>query len=180
MSGVFSRALEAYDNQSTGGENDKEMIVMKGPLSEMYTQALNKVYAKTEGSPEGVAVESQANDALMMQQLAQDLNNPPGDEENASTTTVYGVSKDSPSNDDFINISKEFEGDDKLVLIIDGVQPGPNSPDDSIPAERAEMLSGALESFVLANGGQVFHSLEEYAASRVSTTGQNPATATTE
>lgn len=166
MSRVFARALESHDPANDTGTEKKDTIVMKGPLSEVYTQALNAVYAKPEGSPDGVAVESQANDALMMQALASDFNNPPSEEESAGTTTVYGVSGSAPTNDDLIDISKEFEGDNKLVLIVDGVQPGPNSGDDSIPVERAELLGEALESFVKANGGQVFHSLEEYALSR--------------
>lgn len=164
MSRVFKQALEAYDNGSTGSEGgEKDMVVMKGPLSELYTEALNKAYAK-QGAMEGVATESQANDALMMQALASDFSNPP--DEQAPATTVYGVSAQNPTNDDFINISKEFEGEDKLVLIIDGTDAGPNSPEDSIPAEKAEMLTGALESFVKANGGDVFHSLQEFANAR--------------
>jgi len=162
MSRIFKRALEAYDDQSTGGE--KDVVVMKGPLSELYTEALNKAYAKPNAL-DGVAVESQANDVLMMQALASDFSNPP-EEENSANTTVYGVSAQNPTNDDFVNISKEFEGEDKLVLIIDGTDAGPNSPEDSIPAEKAQMLTGALESFVIANGGIVFHSLQEFANAR--------------
>lgn len=169
MSRLFRQALEAYDSSNTGGENGsdkKDLIVMKGPLSEVFTEALNKVYAKPEGGLDGASLESQANDALMMQALASDFNNPPQGDDSGGQTTVYGVSAASVDNDDFVDISKEFEGDDKLVLIVDGVQPGPNSPDDSIPAERAELLTSALESFVKANGGQVYRSLSEYAAAR--------------
>lgn len=167
MSRIFARAvgLESYDGAPTD-DDKKDTIVMKGPLSEVFTEALNKVYAKPEGGIDGASMESQANDALMMQALASDFNNPPQGDDSGGQTTVYGVSAASIDNDDFVDISKEFEGDDKLVLIVDGVKPGPNSPDDSIPAERAELLTGALESFVKANGGQVFRSLNEYAASR--------------
>lgn len=169
MNRVFRQALEAYDGSATGGEDDgKDFIVMKGPLSELYTEALNKVYAKPDAIT-GVATESQANDAMMMQALASDINNQSGEENDGSggQTTVYGVSATDLDNEDFTDITKEFEGEDKLVVIIDGVQPGPNSPEDSIPAERAELMSAALESYVKANGGVVYRSLQEFANARV-------------
>lgn len=163
MNRIFRQALEAYTPETTD-EESKDFIVMKGPLSELYTEALNKVYAKPDAVT-GVATESQANDALMMQALASDVNTQT--EEGAdSKTTVYGVSAAAPTQDDLLDISKEFEGDDKFVLIIDGTVPGPNSPEDAIPGERAEVLTGAMEAFVKALGGQVFHSLEEFAESR--------------
>lgn len=167
MSRVFKQALEAYDATSTGGEGEgKDFIVMKGPLSELYTEALNKVYAKPDALT-GVATESQANDAMMMQALANDVSNQ-GDQtdDTGGATTVYGVSATDLDNENFTDISKEFEGDDKFVLIIDGVQPGANSPDDSIPVERGELLTSAMESFVKANGGEVYHSLQEFANAR--------------
>lgn len=41
-------------------------ITMTGPLSEVYTKALQIVYAKTDSEKGIMAIESQANDALML------------------------------------------------------------------------------------------------------------------
>lgn len=165
MSRFFKRALEAYDDQNTGGE--KDTVVMKGPLSDIYTNALNIAYAKTP-TPEGeVAQESQANDQLMLQALAEDLQGESSDQ-TGGQTTVYGVSAQDVGPQDVINISQTYaqDPDEKVVLIIDGVQPGPNSPDDTIPAERVEVLTTALESIVKVHGGHVYRSLGEFASAR--------------
>lgn len=164
----FRRAFEAQEPE---GEKD-HFIVMKGPLSTLYTEALMKVYAKDK-APEGeetVSTESMANDALMMQALASDFGGQPdGGDGSGGATTVYGVSASDVNEDDFVNISKELAGPDKLVLIIDGTGPGPNSSEDSIPAERVEELSDmtdAMEKFVARAGGRVYHSLESFAQAR--------------
>ncbi len=164
MSSILRRALEAYDSQSTGGDDDK-MIVMKGPLSELYTQALNRVYAKEAPAEGVVATESQANDQLMMQALASDYNNPTGDG-TGGATTVYGVSAQGVGEEDLVSLTQALGGPDEMVLIIDGTDPGPNAPNDSIPTEQVVMLKSAMESMVLAHKGRVYHSLQEFASSR--------------
>lgn len=162
----FRRAFEKHDD---GSENDGKdnFIVMKGPLSSLYTEALMKEYAKDK-TPEGIAVESQANDALTGLATAYASQGEDLTDDTGGATTVYGVSSSEVSEDDVVNISKELTGPDKVVLIIDGVKPGPNSADDTVPVERAEYLSDAMECFVKANGGEVFASLEEFAAWRIS------------
>lgn len=165
----MSQFRRAFENQGAEGEDD-QFIVMKGPLSMLYTEALAKVYAKDK-LPDGetVATESMANDALMMQALAQDYGTQDSNDGSGGATTVYGVSASDVNEDDFVNISKELTGPDKMVLIIDGTGAGPNSPEDSVPQERVEELSdmtGALETFVTKVGGRVYHSLEEFALSR--------------
>jgi hypothetical protein len=161
---VFKRAFESYDANPTGGE--KDTVVMTGPLSDVYTEALNKVYAKgAEG--DGVAQESAANDELMLRALAEDMHDTV-DRQDGIVTTVYGVSAQGVTPQDVVNVTQKLadEPDEKVVLIIDGVQPGPNSPEDSIPAERVEVLTSAMESLVVGYGGQVYRSLNEFAAAR--------------
>ena len=57
------RALESSVEQADDGKS----IVMKGPLSEIYTQALNKVYAKNNDEDQvgDSANFAQANDELV-------------------------------------------------------------------------------------------------------------------
>lgn len=166
FSKTFRRAIEGYDETPTGGEDEKDFIVMKGPLSEIYTQALNKLYAKDSSAMGAIATETQANDALMIEALATDFGSQEDGDQSGGVTTVYGVDAKMPTDDDMVDISRELQGEDKFVLIIDGVRPGPNSPDDTVPAERAEVLSAAMEAMVLAHKGQVYHSVAEYARSR--------------
>jgi hypothetical protein len=170
---ILRRALESYDGQPTGntGHDDgssgdkKDMIVMRGPLSQLYTDALNKVYAKENPQEGTIATESQANDALMS--LAGEFaTQGEDDDQTGGQTTVYGVASQGVQEQDLVDITQELAGPDKVVLIMDGVAPGPNSPEDTIPAERVEALGAAMESFVTAHGGKVFHSLEEFAESR--------------
>lgn len=158
----FRRAFEKHTDGSEEGKDN--FIVMKGPLSTLYTEALMKEYAKDK-TPEGIAQESQANDALTGLAQAYASQGDQGDD-SGGATTVYGVSGEGATEDDVVNISKELQGPGKTVLIVDGVKPGPNSPEDTIPVERAEYLTDAMECFVKAHGGLVFHSLEEFAVWR--------------
>jgi hypothetical protein len=105
---------------------------------------------------------------LMLEALASDYGSQTDSDQSGGATTVYGVDAKMPTDEDVVNISRELQGEDKFVLIIDGVRPGPNSPDDTVPAERAEMLTSAMETMVLAHKDKasVYHSLAEYASAR--------------
>ena len=61
MANLLKRALEAFDETNTGNIEDKT-ILLKGPLSDIYTQALNEVYANKndEGAP---TTEPKTNDS---------------------------------------------------------------------------------------------------------------------
>lgn len=54
-------------------EGSEKTIKMTGPLSEVYTKALQVVYAKTDAESGLVAIESQANDVLMKIAMAKAL-----------------------------------------------------------------------------------------------------------
>lgn len=164
MSDLFRRALESH----TEPEGSKDTVVMSGPLGDIYTDALNKALAKKDPAEEGVAMESAANDELMLRALAEEMGASVGGGAPASVTTVYGVSAASVQANDVVNVSKHYaqDADSKVVLILDGVKPGPNSPEDSIPAERVHELHAALESYVKASGGEVYYSLVDFARAR--------------
>lgn len=183
MNRLFRKTL-ALENDEAITETEPT-IVMKGPLSDVYTQALDIAYAKedptgasevtppTDPMPEvgGVvaALESQQIDVAMMQKLANAMIS--GD--NAPTNnvqTVYGVSQNDLNEDKVVEVTQEVAGQPEnapdFILIVDGTQPGANSESASAPTERLELLSTAIESIVLANGGKVFHSFPEFIKSR--------------
>lgn len=66
MSNIFRLALcGEIDEPEAVEETNEKTIKMTGPLSEVYTKALQVVYAKTDEESGIMAVESQANDAFM-------------------------------------------------------------------------------------------------------------------
>jgi hypothetical protein len=173
---LLRRALE--DNESSGQDGAEQTIVMKGPLAEVYTNALNVAYAKdnpnaeTQPTEEQVAaMESQQMDVEVMQKLyaaVADNNAPPTN----NFQTVYGVSRDEVSEDVVVDVTKELaqlsaqQDEAEFILIVDATQPSTNGEQHSNPVERVEQLGAALETIVEAHGGRVFHSLKDYAASR--------------
>lgn len=60
LTGVIKEPLE-----TTSDQESTQTIKMTGPLSEVYTKALQVVYAKPDTTSGLVATESQANDTLM-------------------------------------------------------------------------------------------------------------------
>ncbi|EKD22633.1 MAG: hypothetical protein ACD_84C00031G0004 [uncultured bacterium] len=149
---------------------EDQTVVMKGPLSEVFTQALDIAYAKETPAdidtdePQTVAVlESQQMDVAVMRKLTEAMRNT--DAENVQT--VYAVSKDAVEEQTIVDVSSELvnkpEGND-FVLIVDAVGSGAIDPINQ-PTMRTVELTNALECLVTAHGGKIFTSLEAYAAS---------------
>lgn len=146
---------------------DEKTIVMKGPLAEVFTRALDIAYAKPDPIT-GEAMESQQMDVAMMQKLAAALNTNDAPPTN-NFQTVYGVSRDAVTPQTIVDLTQEIThgSDDRgdFYLIIDGTQPGDNGNASSTPVDTVRMIS-AMECLVEAHGGKVFTSLEEFAKSR--------------
>jgi hypothetical protein len=160
----------AVGNTETG----EASVVMKGPLSQVFTEALNSAYAKTDPITGSAAMETAAQDTQYMQQLVKDLL-PEADEDNAETV-VYAVSPAQIDQQVVIDITKEAANqgsDDRrgrydFVVIIDGTQPGANSEGGSAPKERlAQFMETSLECIAECHGIKVYRSLEEFAKARV-------------
>ena len=188
---LFKRALE--DNSEA--EQTDKTILMKGPLAEIYTNALDIAYAKNPETGErvvdeagkpvmaeppeptatqdagNIAQETEAIDVMMAQQLARAMaaqDAKPTD----SFQTVYGVSKDNVDDDVVVDVTKEIVNqpeNSEFILIMDGTQPSANGSNASVPQERMErmdMLTSALEAIVEVHGGKVYKSLKEFTLSR--------------
>jgi hypothetical protein len=158
---MLRRALEDADTTA----NTPKMVVMTGPLSDVYTQALNEVYAKQTENGEVVATESQQQDVMLLRELATVMNGgsaPPTD----AFQTVYGVSHDTTDEKSVVDLTTEIsktEDPSNFVLIIDRMQPDSASGADP---ETLTPIQAAMECMVVSHGGKVYRSLGEFAKSR--------------
>jgi hypothetical protein len=187
---MLRRALENSD-ASTDDNNVSDaskMIVMKGPLAEIYKNALDVLYAKDpatgerihddEGKPvltepskecQTISIETEAIDVMLARQLARSMsaqNVKPTD----SFQTVYGVSKDAVTDETMVEVTNELaaqpETSSDFVLIVDGTQPSSIGDNTSVPQEKMVQMQNALECVVEAYRGKVYHSLKEFAEAR--------------
>lgn len=169
---------EAISASKVQADGDK-LIVMKGSLSEIFTKALNVVFAKPNAlNGEYVAMESQAIDAVMLkrsqamaattpanQNLGVQIN--AGGPEAGSTYTVYGVSKMGITPEDIVAVKTDLESmtpeeRDRYFLVVNACEPSSNSPDATgRPVEYFQSLQTALESVVESYGGHSTDSMDE-------------------
>lgn len=172
MSKLLRRAMEELRDDSTAqpatASGQDQTIVMKGPLAEVFAQALDVAYAKDkpQDTPDQPAMETQAMDAEIARQIVSQLVQ--ADAAPATASTVYGVSESSVQENDVVNVTKELasaENPEKFVLVIDGTAPTTRSAQDTAPVERVEILRTALECLVEAHGGKVYRSLPDYVRS---------------
>lgn len=153
-------------------------IVMKGPLAEIYRKALDVALAKkdsttaeaTVGQEEGIATESQANDAIMAAHAARQLQDEDEDEDGdqplpaPAVMTVYGVSSQDITDEVVVDVTAQLakrSQDREFLLYIDATEPSVNSPVVSAPQERMRVLESALESMVLASGGYAYRDFQK-------------------
>jgi hypothetical protein len=204
MASLLRAALEG--ELGNPPDDGKELMELKGPLSEVFSQALNQVYARPDtpsvepdavdasgaaGSKEPVvratvhngtedtgadstqsqALESQANDALALAQLINNVELAGTDAQSGGAgTTVYGVSAADVKPEDIVEVSQDLAqrgqhgtGPDNYVVVMDATQPSVNGSDNSNPEPRVVELGQALEALVHAYGSRVYPSLESFA-----------------
>jgi hypothetical protein len=198
MASLLRAALEG---QLGSVEDDsRELIEIKGPLSEVFSQALNEVYARPEASTAETAneapevaspgatesdaaagsgdgrgsaqdrapetskalldssgqrggqsqgLESQANDALALAQLINNVELASADTTpGAAATTVYGVSATDVKPEHIVEVSQDLAelgqhgtGPDNYVVVMDATQPSVNGSDSSNPEPRVVELA---------------------------------------
>lgn len=155
-------------------EPDAKTVVMDGPLSEVYTQALNIAYSKIDpvtGEPAiAASLESQQQDMAYLEELAKAL--APATPVTTSSTTVYGVTPTQLDTQEVVKITQDMADAAKenrtedYVLIIDGTQDGAAGDTGSGIEQRYVDLSKGLESIADGLGIKVYKSLTEYAKAR--------------
>lgn len=142
---IFRRVLNK-DN-TDGNENfEGKTVVMTGPLSDVYTNALNVALDKADNK-EQLAIESQANDALMAANMV---------EGSKPNTVVYGVdisniNKDNVS--DVVSIvANEHPYADEFIMAIDCT-----NMQDGVTYKHV----GSMESLSQKYNFKIVRSLEE-------------------
>jgi len=106
MRNVMRIALE-------GMEREPEAIVMKGPLGQAMTNALNVAYAKTdpvtgEATTDGAAMESQAQDVTVMSKLINAVNNS-DDADVKNGVEIYAVSENDIEADTVVDVVSDMD-----------------------------------------------------------------------
>jgi hypothetical protein len=167
---TLRRALEDADLKD-------EPVVIKGPLSDAFTQSLQQIYSKdqdTANQDGNVATESQANDALAMQALARALQQE-FDPASAVNPTVYAVSSDNVTPEDVIAVTTDMVNQDpddmpNYALVIDTTTAKAQAGNGDNPEAFVDMtpsaLATALESIARHHNVKIYPSLEAYAMDR--------------
>jgi Ni,Fe-hydrogenase III small subunit len=182
---MFRMALEGEQIDVTPTRPNEPTIVMSGPLSEVFTKALDVAYAKAP--QEGAAViaqESAAQDVTIMQKIVESINNnqqqatQPVDTAGAAPAgegadlQVYGVAKSDIQDSDVVDVADALMNEDEttrpkeFVVVVDSTIPGANGM-GSAPQEEVEYLSEAMESLTKRLGGKFYRSFEEFVEARV-------------
>ena len=155
----------ALEDDTDPTKNEEQTITMKGPLSQIYTDALAVAYAKHDPATGAVGLESQAMDAAYMARLASLI--APPEAVQAANTMVYGVSPVDLTQEEVVKVTQELadvatnDTPDHFVLIIDGTQE-PVAGGDGIEQRYVDLAAG-LESIATGFGIKVYHSLPEFA-----------------
>jgi hypothetical protein len=179
---MFRMALEGETVEMTSRPNEPT-IVMSGPLSEIFTKALDVAYAKEPSQGEGVvATESQAQDVTVMQKIVESISNnqqqsvqpvsevngeigAPGAE--GADLQVYGVAKADITDADVVDVADALMNEDsesrpkEFVVVVDGTLPSVNGLGGA-PKEEVEYLSEAMEALTKRLGGKFYRSFEEF------------------
>lgn len=133
---------------------DEATVLIKGPLSQVFANALDIAYAKPN-MPGTTALESQAQEVTLMRQALAGAAT--GGFSPYANTVYYSVSKDDATNDDLVNLSKELCDDNSqnsnFILVIDATGPSSNGEQFSNPTEQFVDLT--MESLVKSFGGKV-------------------------
>lgn len=164
---TLRRALE-------DAELKDEPVVIKGPLSDAFTQSLNEIYTKQKESGDNISTESQANDAYAMQSLARAISDAvDGPDELAPV--VYAVDAAAVTDNDVIDLTKDLitqdqASDASYALILDTtsaeVQTGTGGDGIKFVDTSPTGLAKAMEQIALHHGVKIYPSLEAYATAR--------------
>ena len=173
--------LKPHDELVSVPEETTDTIKMTGPLSEVYTKALQVVYAKKDLESGLVATESQANDALMhiairkALQVKKDieLNNNliilnPEDITVPDSIYVHTRTADDFTADNITPIVTELANSvnetsiDRTILIVEGGDQGETEFNTEVPEGSESTVREATESICKSMGVEIYYSFEDF------------------
>jgi hypothetical protein len=206
-------AFEDYDANATTPATEDTLVVMKGPLADVYSEALAKVYDKdqpiedpkegdpaAQPKPEGetgftvdttnlqpaegqtqetveaaivsevgnIVLESQAIDAAVAASLANAIaDDVPAD--NDGFETLYAIDETQVTPAETKNVTEllaEADKPENVTVLIDDVVPDAVLDPTAPTVTDTKDLTAALESMVIAMGGNVVHSFGDYIKQR--------------
>lgn len=197
MKNIYAMALEGRTEvEREAIEPTQRTVVIAGPLSEQFTQELARQYAKTDpvtgnaqepdsAPAEKIAVESQAQEVTIMQNLVSNLSRGVAEPDKGALNpeggkiTIYGVDEAEITPEDVVDVTGELaeqENPRDFVVIIKPEDETSNANTETAPvAEVAEVepagaerqaarkaTRAALESIVKKFGGSIYTSLESF------------------
>lgn len=160
-------------------EKSDKTITMTGPLSEVYTKALQIVFAKPNTENGIMAVESQANDVLMQiamrkaaivrssNEYENVLDNEYVPENNVFVYSAYSDDLDTGkavmAASTVASHAAEYP-DDRTVLVVDGGDNGKGRFNELVPAEENSSLTvkTAIENLCKNSKVEVYYSFESF------------------
>lgn len=184
LCGEVDNVEEKLEPVERGSENT-DTIKMTGPLSEVYTKALQVVYAKTEKESGLVAaIESQANDAIMQLAIRQALSikrdivlndnlNIVEQNEVLPTESVYVHSRTgSDFNADTLTpVANELatninsDTNNRTVLIVEGGDSGQTEFNTLVEETGDLTVRAATENLCKSMGVELYYSFESFVKS---------------
>lgn len=190
MRNLLGRMLAQEDYEASPNPSEEASIVMRGPLADAYTKALNLVYAndasagtsepgeatpnaptetpvpEIDAAKQTLGLESLESDALIMRSMMARMAFEPPEKEKPRQTVYAVTQKDvTPQivKEVVTELADSSDRQDEFILIIDGTQAGPNSQNVSEPTDTVKTLCASLEQLVVTMGGQSYHNFGEYA-----------------
>jgi hypothetical protein len=176
LEGELGNPQDVTSGKPTAAEGgEKELVELKGPLSLQFAEALAQLYNKrksdheedTQEEASSTALESQANDALMLQELADNIRILNQDEESDNSTTIYGVDATDVKPEDVVEVSQDLaqfgeEETPDYVVVMNADLPsvdGQGGVANAVP--EVNQFGKALEAMCERRGVKVYYSLEQ-------------------
>lgn len=168
---LLRRAFEAHIEE----KDDKKTISISGPLSEVYTKALQVAYCKTDPilnepmvadlKDPKPAMETAAQDAQLLGKFIETITGASVNQSGGQTASIYAVSRQGLDETEYVKVAEAAtKAEDNFILVVDATQPSPVTPVSSAPVEKVVNLETALENLVSALGGRFFTVDEAYSA----------------
>jgi hypothetical protein len=190
---LYGRAMALEDDGTErvlrqAANPNERTVVTTGPLSQQFTDELNRTFAKVDpvtggAQPENrpvLAQESQAQDITVLQNLVTNLSRAavssseqPAGDVSGGETTIYGIKEADLTPERIVEITTEISERDKaadMVVVVEPTVLTSNANSSTAPVERVEEvdpnarpdLRSALEAIVNKLGSKVYPSLEMF------------------
>ena len=152
------------------GNKDGNTLVIDGPLSRAYSDSLQELYGKKHDPISGLALETQAIDALhsQMEYIEKQAGNIFLDNEAQNLGLLYGVEKGSTSPEelmevtDFLSVMTPMQKNKSAIIIDSAIVNGNTGQIPEVTTVSHNPFETALEQLCLNHKVTVYHSFESF------------------